>query len=134
MLVTLAFLHATAFCLQSVNDHVQVQPCKANTGSQVWEIVSLGDGTHVILNDDSPNVLQAEHENCQSGTDIVTSPVRGGINQRWYINYDGTITSFCNTDTVLDTYGHNVTNGTRIVLGEKNSNSSISQVFKINKL
>lgn len=50
MLVTLVFLHASAFCLQSVSDQVQVRPCTANQVDQVWEFVGVGDGTFMILN------------------------------------------------------------------------------------
>lgn len=72
---------------------------------------------------------------CGSGRDVITySPAHGGDNQRWYINYDGTLTPACSRGPVLDTYGHTVTNGAKIILGEKSNNSSTSQIFKIERV
>lgn len=55
MLVTLMFLYASniSYCLQPVQSYTELYRCGKPVSSQYWELRAVGDGTHVIVNNET---------------------------------------------------------------------------------
>ena len=109
--------------------------------NQKWEIVSLGDGYYSFVSKCNGLYLTVASSNINNETNVIIDSKKEDETQKFKLDviYDKTIedgnyiiSSFANSNKVLDIYNNRFTNGTNIELFEKNN--GWNQIWKIEYL
>ncbi|KAI7815211.1 ricin domain containing protein [Rhyzopertha dominica] len=93
---------------------------KTGDKRQEWILESQNDGTFIIQNSGSGNVLDVEGGGvAQPKSPVITYPKNGYANQRWYAQADGTVVTAANKKLILVIETGQIYPGAKLVVDDE---------------
>ena len=102
--------------------------------AQFWYFVRQTDGSYIITNQKTGQLLSVDGSGTASGTNVSVADADGSLGQKWFIEVIGdyyTIIPACATDCALDIYGASTDDMTNIQI--YTDNGTAAQQFSISK-